>query len=121
MLSCAAPRARALPEPVDPPGPTMIGDPRPPAKLGQSDVMAAVLERREAIFACVEQQRAAAPEHHGKALARWRFLLSGEPTDVAVDDAPEPLGRCLTAVVASMRTRAHTIALDEPVSFPFKY
>lgn len=82
---------------------------KPVERLSQKDVQDNIIDHKDELGECVDEQRRSTPSLHGKVLLRFRILPTGEPRDVEpVTDGPAELLRCLAGVLSSVRFPAHT-------------
>jgi serine/threonine-protein kinase len=94
----------------------------PKEKLEASDVMSAVIEKKEAWATCAAK---AATGTSGKVVLEWNVKPDGKPFDVhvAAESAAlkdTPMASCFVGVVEGLRFPEHVVP-GEPVRFPFMY
>ena len=121
VSACATtPAKRADDVPVDPVG----GDVEDtgPKRIQTSDVMEAVLARKQELAACT---RHAEPGTHGKIVMKWTIELDGSVIKVGPAPGSEAfegtvLAACLATTIQSMPFPKSDVQI-EPVLFPFKF
>jgi hypothetical protein len=92
-------------------------------RVGDPQIIEAVLGKKPALAACVEEQRAADPSAKGTLMLRWTIAPDGAVKDVknlSAEYARQPIVACITAVVRSTRFPKTRLG-REVEGFPFKF
>ena len=85
--------------------------------------MEIVLQHKDALRKCAEQQTKEDPTTHGKLIMRWRVRTSGETYDIRASSpeyAKTSFARCVREVITRFRFPASKREGD-PITFPFKF
>jgi hypothetical protein len=94
---------------------------KPIHRLAQKDVQDAMLERRDELLLCVEEERRRAPTSHGKVLLHFRISRSGDTSELSTTGAGPDLDSCLRGVLASTRFPPHEVEAPDPVTWPMQF
>jgi len=94
-----------------------------PERVTDSQIIEAIVGKKAALSACVEEQRAASADAKGPLMLRWSIAPDGAVRDVkSLSDGlgRQPIVGCISGVVKSTRFPRSRLG-REVDGFPFKF